>query len=76
MSAMRIMRSWVWSIGALIALGATTSVAQEEGDGAAKLAALLQDPLANLAALSTDNTLGLRGGPDNDESYEINLQPV
>ena len=32
--------------------------------------------LANLSALMTDNTLGLRAGTDNDESYEINLQPV
>jgi len=50
--------------------------AQGEVDGAAALSALLQDPLANLSALMTDNTLGLRSGVDNDESYEINLQPV
>ena len=48
----------------------------QETDGAAELAAQLQDPLANLAALMTDNTLGLRTGENNDETYEINLQPV
>ena len=47
------------------------------GGGAAELAALLQDPLANISAVMTDNTVSFKSGPDhNDESYEFNIQPV
>jgi hypothetical protein len=51
--------------------------AAADGGGAAELAAKLQDPLANLAALMTDNTASFKSGPDHDdEAYEVNLQPV
>ena len=50
MSRARTRRAWAWPMAPLVALGATSGSAQEEDDGAAKLAALLQDPLANLAA--------------------------
>ena len=65
------------SLFALLAglCGATRAMA--EGDGAAKLAALLQDPLANLSAVMTDNTFSFKTGPDHDDkAYEFNIQPV
>jgi hypothetical protein len=57
-------------------LGATGALAAD-GGGAAKLAALLQDPLANMSAVMTDNTASFKSGPDHDdEAYEFNIQPV
>ncbi len=49
---------------------------QESAGGAAELAALLQDPLANISALMTDNTISFRTGSTNERAYEFNLQPV
>ena len=46
----------------------SSPVSAQEDEGAAALAAKLQDPLASLAALTSDNTLGLRAGEDNDET--------
>jgi hypothetical protein len=51
----------------------------EEGQpagGASDLAALLQDPLATLAAIGTDNRAFFRAGEDNDEAFLTALQPV
>lgn len=57
--------------------GAPAVLAGQGGGGAAELAALLQDPLANLSAISTDNTISFKSGPDHDdEAYEFNIQPV
>jgi hypothetical protein len=37
----------------------------------------LQDPLANMSAVMTDNTASFKSGPDHDdEAYEFNIQPV
>lgn len=61
----------------MAAFGVSGTVAGESGGGAAELAALLQDPLANLSALTTDNTFSFKSGSDhNNEAYEFNLQPV
>ena len=51
----------VW-VGLLCVFLATTGAAEEGGGGAAELAALLQDPLANISALITDNTFSFRTG--------------
>ena len=65
------------SLLALLAGLCGASRAMADGDGAAKLAALLQDPLANLAAVMTDNTFSFKSGPDHDnKAYEFNIQPV
>ena len=51
----------------------------EEGQpagGASDLAALLQDPLATLAAIGTDNRAFFRSEEDNDEAFLSALQPV
>lgn len=63
--------------GLLACLSCTPVALAEEGGGVAELAALLQDPLANLSAVMTDNTFSFKTGPDHDdEAYEFNIQPV
>jgi len=61
----------------LLALAATSTSAQDDSrGGASDLAALLQDPLATLAAVTTDNRFFFRVGEDNDEAYSFAIQPV
>ena len=57
---------------------ATVSLAEEKGgDAAAEMARKLQDPLANIKALMTDNDVNFNTGDDDDEvSYGFQLQPV
>ena len=50
-------------------------LAQEQGDAAAEMARKLQDPLANIAALMTDNDILFKTGKDRT-SYSFQLQPV
>lgn len=62
---------------ALAGLGWAGGAAAQEESGAADLAAAFQDPLANISAIFTDNTIGFDTGADgDDESYEFNIQPV
>jgi hypothetical protein len=57
----------------LIVAWATPSLADE----AAEMARKLQDPLANIKALMTDNDVNFNSGDDDDEvSYGFQLQPV
>jgi len=74
----------ILSLFFLIVLAATPSVSLAEekngGDadeGAAEMARKLQDPLANIKALMTDNDVNFNTGEDEDEtSYGFQLQPV
>ena len=51
--------------------------AQTQGDVAlAEFARKAQDPLGNVKALMTDNTISFDGGPNEDTSYGFQLQPV
>ncbi len=45
-------------------------------DSAAELAKKAQDPLADITALMTDNTIGFNQGPGEDTGYSFQLQPV
>ena len=54
---------------------APAAIAQD-GDAAAEMARKLQDPLASIKALMTDNTIAFDGGEDDDTSYNFQLQPV
>jgi len=47
----------------------------DKGGGAAEMARKLQDPLANIAALMTDNDILFKTG-DDDTSYSFQLQPI
>ena len=60
----------------------TSSTVESEGatsaeDAAAAMARALQDALANIKMLATDNTIGLNGGRLEDETnFNFQLQPV
>lgn len=48
----------------------------EGGDAAAEMARKLQNPLANIKALSTDNSIGFDTGNNGGTSYGVQLQSV
>jgi hypothetical protein len=52
------------------------AVAPGGGGGAAEMARKLQNPLANIRALMTDNAIGFNTGNDNGTSFGFQLQPV
>lgn len=45
-------------------------------DSAAEMAKKLQNPLANIKAVMTDNTIGFKTGDDDGTSYGFQIQPV
>ena len=49
--------------------------ANDTGGGAAEMARKLQDPLANISAVMTDNDIQFKTG-DDETSYSFQLQPV
>jgi hypothetical protein len=56
---------------------ATVSLAEDSGTGAAEMARKLQDPLANIKAVMTDNDINFNTGVNEDStSYGFQLQPV
>ena len=46
------------------------------GDAAAEMARKLQDPLANIKAIMTDNAIGFDTGNDGGTSFGFQLQPI
>ena len=60
---------------ALLLLWSPLSLAQD-ADAVAEMARKAQDPLGNVKALMTDNTIAFNGGPSEDTSYNFQLQPV
>jgi hypothetical protein len=69
----------ILSLFLLIALAAPTTISLAEekgGGGAAEMARKLQDPLANIKAVMTDNTIGFNTGDDDGTSYGFQIQPV
>ena len=64
------------SIGLCLSPPATV-LADDAAAAAEAMARALQDPLANLRMLATDNTIGLNSGEDDGETnYNFQLQPV
>ncbi|MFW2441118.1 MAG: hypothetical protein ACN4GR_17305 [Arenicellales bacterium] len=45
-------------------------------DAAAEMARKAQDPLGNVKAIMTDNTIAFGGGPEDDTAYGFQIQPV
>lgn len=52
------------------------STAAAHSDSAAEMAKKLQNPLANIKAVMTDNAIGFNTGDDNGTSYAFQFQPV
>ena len=59
----------------LLFVGLFNTVKGQENDAAAEMAKKLQDPLANITALMTDNELMFKTGND-QTSYSFQLQPI
>lgn len=59
----------------LLALSSGMAAAQNE-EAVAEMARKAQDPLGNVRAIMTDNTIAFDGGPDDDTSYAFQIQPV
>lgn len=56
--------------------GAASDQSTGSGDAAAEMARKLQNPLANIKAVMTDNAIGFNTGSDNGTSYGFQIQPV
>lgn len=52
------------------------AMAETEADAAAEMARKAQDPLGDVKAIMTDNTIGFGGGPEDDTAYGFQIQPV
>jgi len=62
---------------ALAAVLQAASAAAENAEALAEMARKAQDPLADVKALMTDNTIAFGGGPGGDDtSYGFQIQPV
>lgn len=62
-------------IAALCSGYPTLAFAQDE-DAAAEMARKAQDPLGDVQAIMTDNTIAFNGGPDDDTTFSFQFQPV
>lgn len=62
-------------IGVVLLFFSFDVLAQDE-DALAEMARKAQDPLADVKALMTDNTIAFDGGPNKDTTYSFQLQPV
>ncbi len=61
----------------VVLLACVGQVARAQDDDAAlAMAKKAQDPLGEVRAIMTDNTIALDGGPDDDTSYGFQFQPV
>ena len=57
-------------------LAASAFVILSDDDALAEFARKAQDPLGDIKALMTDNTVAFNGGPNDETSYSFQLQPV
>ena len=71
---MKTASPFVTSLFLLTAASAAANA--QNADALAEMARKAQDPLGNVQALMTDNTIAFDGGPDDDTSYGFQLQPV
>ena len=65
--------TFIWFLGGILV--ASMAQAQAE-DPVLAMARKAQDPLGNVRALMTDNTIATKGGPNDDVTYSFALQPV
>lgn len=59
----------------IIGLASAVSIAADD-EALAEMARKAQDPLGDVKALMTDNTIAFGGGPSDETSYGFQLQPV
>ena len=71
------MKTLTWAFFVLAVIFSLVISAPEAlADAAAEMAKKLQNPLANIKAIMTDNTIGFNTGGDEGTSYSFQLQPV
>jgi hypothetical protein len=69
-------RDLTLATSALLLAIAPTAIADDAASAAA-MAAMLQDPLANISAITSDSTASFKAGPDHDdEAFVISVEPV
>lgn len=61
---------------AVVLMVAVLSPTRVYADAAAEMAKKLQDPLANIKAVMTDNAIGFNTGDDEGTSYGFQIQPI
>ena len=66
----------ILAVSAVLLTAAATKSMAQDADALAEMARKAQDPLGNVQALMTDNTIAFDAGPDDDTSYGFQLQPV
>jgi hypothetical protein len=59
-----------------IACGSLANAQGEAVDAQLEMARKAQDPLGNVRALMTDNTIAFNGGPNDDTTFAFQFQPV
>lgn len=65
----------ILTLGLLLSLG-THRVPAQQQPSAEDLARMVQDPLANIAAVSSDNAIDFGRGPDERTGANLQIQPV
>lgn len=61
---------------AMTCVAPTITHADASADAVAEMARKAQDPLGDVKAIMTDNTIGFGGGPEDDTAYGFQIQPV
>jgi len=75
-SSTRWASDWIAAFLLFALLAPAGAALAQDADRAEELARLLQNPLANIAALMTDNDVSFRVGDDHDPAFSFQLQPV
>ena len=68
-----LVRTRLIAIGLVLMAG---NLYAQDDDALVEFARKAQDPLGDIKALMTDNTIAFDGGPNEDTSYSFQLQPV
>ena len=69
----KIVQAGLLALGLVLVAG---NVQAQDDEALAEFARKAQDPLGDIKALMTDNTIAFDGGPNEDTSYSFQLQPV
>ncbi|MGW8369798.1 MAG: hypothetical protein ACWGPN_14120 [Gammaproteobacteria bacterium] len=71
-----MMKALCLTAAILLGVAATQPSRAQDDEALREMARKAQDPLGDIRALMTDNTIAFDGGPDDDTTYGFQLQPV
>ena len=66
----------ITAVFVFVMLGFAGQATAQDEDALAEMARKAQDPLGDVKALMTENTIAFDGGPDDDTSFGFQFQPV